>query len=203
MREIRNILASRGYFCYNPVNMPQIPLLERMAIMTGRGAKEVLGSYIFLEPKYLENKRVLNVGAGRTNLEKDLLEKYGVRTNVTNIDLAYDPRRKSWYWYLIWKAPVSSFPKNAIQADMCSLPFSDDYFDISISTASLSSWTSKDRSSLALLELCRVTKNEIYISPVLERDHHLIQAQNKLPGSHPKFLVEISNDSELLKLRRK
>lgn len=161
--------------------------------MTNRDSEKMLDIFD-VRPESLQGKRILNVAAGKTNLEQSLRDKYNVLTSVTSADLAYDPTRKSWLWYLLYKAPKEAYPPNSVQTDMTRLPFKDRSFDITFSTAATDLWVHGDRTIRAIEEMCRVTRNLVLVSPFDPQNHpdRIHSLRNEIPGfwiSHEDNLV--------------
>lgn len=167
--------------------------------MTDRTGDEVL-AMVRLSPNRLRNKSILNVGAGLTNLEHDLLANHDVKVCVTNVDLAYNPRNKAVLWYLLGKAPRRGYPPEAVQADMVHLPFANRQFELSIATASLGFWV-RGRFRTAIKEIARVTGEEVCVAPYMYLDDERVFQTRQDLGAE--FSIDVSNDHYLLTLTRK
>lgn len=178
------------------------PFSEKASIMLLTSTEE--GKYVLealkAQPEYFRDKNILNVGAGVVDLERILLEK-GVDANVTNLDLNYNPRRKSVLWNLVLKATRKQYPPHSIQADMTEMPFEDQSFDISISTSSLLDWVEADRAVVAFKEICRVTKHEVLVAPYSPNNNqNLVNLLSSNVGEN--FNIS-TPDNTMIKLTRK
>lgn len=111
----------------------------------------------------LEGKKVLNVGAGDTDLEAELEER-GIKPQlVANVDIGYSSKAKN----ILFRG--LNAPQNAVAADMKELPFKEETFNKIFCLWSLS-WLENNEDKLcALKEMLRVADDggEINIYPVI------------------------------------
>lgn len=114
----------------------EISVLEKISPATDRRLKEYL-QHFGQRPEDLLGKRVLNVGAGRSNIGREIAEKYQVPCQVVNINIAYNPKTKG-IRPSIWKVPRTLFPQNAIWTDAAYLPFQDNCFDLTLAQSAIS-----------------------------------------------------------------
>lgn len=166
----------------------EISLLERMAVSTNRKLEYYL-SKTEMDVEDLRNKKILNVGAGRTNLQRDL-EMQGIRdAQVANIDLAYDPTRiKKWTGGR--KISQEETPHNAIGADFKRIPFVDDSFDIAIASWSVSPWIENKKVQLFVFkEMLRVAK-DVYVIPFNKLDYKGVFGNLSSPQEYHAELLE-------------
>lgn len=118
-----------------------------------------------ISPESLQNKKILVVGAGGGNFEKDLKDAgFNIDCQIVNVDLQYDPKRKSNLWRLILKLPRKNYPPNAIWADAKNLPFADNRYDIAFAFNSIVPYMTGDAKLQAIKEITRVSK-DVYIYP--------------------------------------
>jgi len=118
-----------------------------------------------LPPERLEGKHILNVGAGKTDLEGFLRKRYGVVCWVVNVDLGYNPYRKSLLWKLAGKMPRNDFPNRSVWADTRALPIQDNTFDITFARNIIPFFLTYKGETQALSEIARVTRGPIYVYP--------------------------------------
>jgi len=135
---------------------------KNFAPMTGRKMLETFG----VGNEMFANKKILNIGAGGTDFGEELKSDGVGSADVTNIDINYDPTRKSKLWKLVFKLPRSEFPKDAIRADWDSLPFRPQQFDITIMSFSAALWNEKEDFKHTIREATRVTKESILMTGV-------------------------------------
>jgi len=116
-----------------------------------------------LSPERFKDKAVLNIGAGGTNLAENL-DKAGIDPkSVTNIDIGYDPNRKSFLWKLVGKLSRDNFPPQAVRADWDHIPFGPESFDVSVMSYSGPHYMEGDSLVTMVTEAMRVTKHTIFI----------------------------------------
>ena len=146
----------------------EISFNERHALSTDRGLKYLLRR-TQLTPEQLSGQRILNVGSGLTDLQRDL-HKHGINdSSVVSLDLAYDPIRKHWWWPN--KISRHKIPQNAIRGDFKQLPFSDNSFDTAFVSWSVIPWIKDYGVRLDTLnEIMRVAQ-QAFILPVNNKDY--------------------------------
>ena len=157
------------------------------SIETGR----TLGFYtqeLFFEPELLQDKKILNLGSGSSNLGRDL-EKSKVGCEVVDLDFNFDPylskalkpvRTKVSQLinrYMTGEKKRKTIRKvmgtegrDMLQGDMVALPFPDHSFDFIFALHSTYQLPS-EKKKLVFEEMMRVA-NTIHISPVLKEDIH-------------------------------
>jgi len=130
----------------------------------------------------LQNKKILVIGAGGGNFEKDLKDAgFNIDCQIVNVDLQYDPKRKSNLWRLILKLPRKNYPPNAIWADAKHLPFSENSFDIAFAFNSITQYITGHARLQAIKEATRVSK-DVYIFPNSTWGHSTMHiGENKIP----------------------
>jgi len=154
-------------------------------IETGR-TLDYYTSELFFEPELLQDKKILNLGSGSSNLGRDL-EKNKVDCEVVDLDFIFDPylnkalkpvrtkisqlinrymtgekKRK-----MIRKV-MGTEGRDVLQGDMVALPFSDRSFDFIFALHSTYQLPS-EKKKLVFEEMMRVA-NAIHISPILKED---------------------------------
>ncbi len=140
-----------------------LSFLEKIGPSTSRNLNTYLKA-THLKADDLADKRILNLGAGLSNLEQDLLE-LGISSQVINLDINYISSRKYFWWNLLFKMRLDDFPNNAIRADMDKIPLKDKSVDLTFASSSMSLWLPYEKTGQALSEAIRVTKGNIYITP--------------------------------------
>lgn len=165
--------------------MPEVPSNEGR-IETGRNL-DYYSEELFFEPKLLNNKKVLNLGVGSSNLGQEL-KKRKINCQVVDVDLTYDPYldRDGKPLSSIVSQLIDRFmdghPKkrplirkimrtenrNLIQGDMLKLPFADKSFDYIFALHSTYQLPSEKKLAV-FREMLRVA-NTIHLSPILKED---------------------------------
>lgn len=156
------------------------------SIVTGRSL-DCYAWDLFFDPELLRNKKILNLGCGSSNLGEDL-KKEKINCSLVDLDLNYDPyinislkpiRTKIAHMISramfgkdnkreIIRKIMGTQDRNIIQANMNSLPFDDESFDIA-----LAYWSTyqipTEKKITVFKEMLRVA-SAIHISPVLKED---------------------------------
>lgn len=161
----------------------EISFFERHAA-TDYWGMEYFFSATQLTPVIFRGKRILNLGAGRVNLQEELAQRGVNDCAVVSLDMAYTTSRKPW-WRKYPKIPREGIPENAVSGDIKKLPFADNSFDIAIATYSLIPYIggSNRRTTeviKAIKETMRVS-NETFILPCSEYDYES-RFKNAFPG---------------------
>ena len=105
----------------------------------------------------LKNKKVLDLGCGKSGLSKEFDDK-GVPTDIISMDMKKEPL-------------MESEVKNAVQGLGEALPFSEEKFDLILATYSLPFWaSSEDMVEEGFNEMLRVLKKDgvLYINPITD-----------------------------------
>jgi ubiquinone/menaquinone biosynthesis C-methylase UbiE len=151
----------------------EISFPERHAPSTDRGLNYLLRR-TQLTSEELTGQKILNVGSGLTDLQRDLLKRGVNDTSVVSLDLAYDPVRKHWWWPN--KISRHKIPQNAIRGDFKQLPFSDNSFDTAFVSWSVIPWIQDYEVRLETLsEVMRVAQ-QAFILPVNNKDYSKLYA---------------------------
>lgn len=129
----------------------------------------------------LDGKVILNLGAGGSDLQRDLLKRGVSPRKVISVDLAYDIRFNRTKGYSGFVPPQNG----AVRGDMCQLgpcvpPESIDYC---FAVWSLSFYLPPERQKLALTEIIRVLKPKgtAYIYPIFCHDPQKMREEGLIP----------------------
>lgn len=142
---------------------------EEMSRTTGRSL-EFYKQFLELTPSDFNGKKVLNVGAGRSDINSEL-EKEGVQPEMLiNLDFAYENIGDSKGIFKVVSGKAlhkEDIPLTAVAADMKQLPFTDNELDKVICLWSVGWLRDKDK-PMAISEAYRVCKDdgEIKIYPI-------------------------------------
>ena len=184
------------------------------SIVSGRTLEEYRQD-LFFEQELLEDKKILNLGAGASNLNSDL-KKEGINCSVIDLDLNHDPytnkvirpirtqvanlissimHGESKKTELIRKI-MKTGDRKMVQGDMMSLPFKDREFDFVFALWSTYQLPVKKRAE-AFGEMLRVA-DYIHVGPILQDDlysfYDLVNSEGKFsdfeivlsyPAPHP------------------
>lgn len=135
---------------------------KNLTPMTSRKVLETFN----VPTEFFIGKKILNIGAGGSDFGTELKANGVHSSNVTNIDINYDPSRKSKLWKLAFKLPRSEFPEDATRADWNNLPFKSQQFDVSIISFSAALWNDRETFKHTIREAMRVTKDSILMRGV-------------------------------------
>lgn len=157
----------------NQFPKPNLSFFERLMASSGRRGHFYL-EHSGLKPEELDGKRILNAGAGGSDIELDLKKNYGVFCNVVNVDITYDHEREPSLLNFL-RLPRENFPQNPVRADVKSLPFKDDSFDLAFASNLLQFLLPKKSKKWAIQELIRVTSGNIYLLEVDKRTKRIAE----------------------------
>lgn len=133
---------------------PKFSMKETLAPSSLRGIDFYL-NHSQLDPKSLDGKQIVNLGAGGDDLGQEL-KLLGVESKVVNIDLKY-PRT------IFGQKEINGTkltPNDAVRANMLRLPLATNSMDVVFASDSLTRWVGKDRQPIGFNEAVRVLAPE-------------------------------------------
>ena len=166
----------------------EFSFLERVINSSNTGDLEYTLRSAQLEPADLQGKRILNIGAGKVDLQKEL-DQRGIEAQVVNVDRAYNPLKRARKFFY-WRVDRKEIPRPAIRGDFKKLPFRDGSFDIAFASQSVGSFPFKRNVKLrGISEMIRVSQDS-YIFPMEEPDYKSLfqKGKNELPKHRVKHL---------------
>lgn len=160
---------------------------EKWSRTTGRGL-EFYQQLLGLRLEELNGKRLLNIGAGKSNIGPELEAQDIHPAKVVNVDLAYNTEQQQGLRGMVTGKRMESLPDNAVAADMRNLPFSAESFDTILHLWSLA-WLNDEDKLPAIQEALRVCAldGEVKIFPCIRPNtiHSALIQQTDISFSRP------------------